>query len=582
MPASLHLFDLERHASPLPETFAELEAIRQSHRARLDRKNLRFVEFALRFEERIAAVRHGGPAPLQQANACRRAAWRFELPEADAPAAYQAAVEIAADLGLVAYDAALGRGFLPDGRVVPAESAAVPAAAPRADALHGEAEVRAVLAPALARAMAASGFTLEPAATDSPAAPIVLGRQLGPVRQALTVQLHRHERLEMTWRVWHAACTAVFGRVDGPGTDAVEAFELPLDFFEPGPVSAHRWQLERVDDLPAVLALVSDRVLPLADLTRDLHGLDQVLNDASADTVRTPYRDAYGWLGRPAGSDGSRSLRDISANRVQRLVIAHLNGNPATGDIDRWLDAHQPPAIVAGPASARRSLVVVRAGRVSTPPADDAAPSPARATLEAVRAVLASTPTLAAWPDAQAWRAALRPIPASLQASRPDPRGRRCHHWEVTEALRQGLAKDRAAFWNRFAGPDGGAELERLWRAKAQTLPAEVRIAGDGLACRVRTLPGRAGAGDIDVAWLEFPPIQGLHEERVLALARRDDAWRMYRMGYDHALHEGRMRLRIEYWIRHASGSGHRVTRDTLPREFSVDEFLERVRETFD
>ncbi|MFL6680920.1 MAG: hypothetical protein ACJ8IK_21455 [Burkholderiaceae bacterium] len=555
MPASLHLFDLERHASPLPETFAELEAMRQSHRARLDRKNLRFVEFALRFEERIQAVRNGRAAPLQQANACRRAAWRFELPEVDAPAAYRAAVEIAAALGLVAYDATLGRAFLPDGRVVPAQFPAVPAAAPHTDRLRGEHEVRAVLAPALAGAMAASGFAPVPAAT--PADPVVLVRQLGPVRQALTVQLRRNERLEMSWRVWHEACTAVFERVDGPASGAVAAFELPLDFFEPGPVPTHRWQLERLDELPGVLALVRDRVLPLAELTQDLHGLDQVLNDASAESVRTPYRDAYGWLGRPAGSDGSRSLRDISATRVQRLVIAHLNGNPATGDIDRWLDA-------------------------STPPADDAAASSARATLDAVRAVLASTPPLAAWPDAQGWRAALRPIAASLQACRPDPRGRRCHHWEVTEALRQGLAKDRAAFWNLFAGPDGGAELQRLWHAKALTLPAEARVASDGLACRVRTLPGRAGAGDIHVAWLEFPPIQGVHEERVLALARRGDAWRMYRMGYDHALHEGRMRLRIEYWVGHASGSGHLVRRETLPREWSVDEFLQRVRETFD
>ena len=75
---------------------------------------------------------------------------------------------------------------------------------------------------------------------------------------------------------------------------------------------------------------------------------------------------------------------------------------------------------------------------------------------------------------------------------------------------------------------------------------------------------------------------RGVHEERVLALARRGDAWRMYRMGYDHALHEGRMRLRIEYWVRHASGNGHRVMRDTLPRELGIDEFLQHVRETFD
>lgn len=179
MPSSLHLFDPQRHALPLPENFAALEAMRELLHARADGKNLRFVEFALRFEDRFKDA--GRTTTLQQANACRRAAWQFDLPSVDEMPAYRAAVEIAGALGLVAYDATLGVGFLPDGRVVPTEfaQAATPVApaeklpwgARPPDALRGESEVREVLAPALARAMAGSGFELEAAPPEHPTRP---------------------------------------------------------------------------------------------------------------------------------------------------------------------------------------------------------------------------------------------------------------------------------------------------------------------------------------------------------------------------------------------------------------------------
>ena len=90
MPSSLHLFDPDRHALPLPESFAALEAMRELLHARADGKNLRFVEFALRFEDRFKDA--GRTTPLQQANACRRAAWQFDLPNVDEMPAYRAAV----------------------------------------------------------------------------------------------------------------------------------------------------------------------------------------------------------------------------------------------------------------------------------------------------------------------------------------------------------------------------------------------------------------------------------------------------------------------------------------------------------
>lgn len=403
--------------------------------------------------------------------------------------------------------------------------------------------------------MAGSGFELEAAPPDEPGAPIVLARRLGAVRQVLAVNLMRYEVLNLTLRVWHDACTPVLAQALGPEPHRDTAFELDMAFFEPGPDSLHRWKLERLAQLPAVLALVCGRVLPLAGLCTDLHGLDQLLNDASADAVRTPYCNAYTWSDRPDGSDGSRSLRDEVFPLAQRLVIAHLNGNPLAAHIARELEDHwQHSSFWRAPQE--------------------------REALAAVRAALAHTPPLTHWDDVTAWRAALRPIPASLQSHTPDPRGRRCHHFEVTEALHQDVRNDAEGFWARFAGPAGASELSRVWQEKADTLPVAARIPPGGLQCHVVTLPGKAGEDAIEVVCLCFPPITGLDEHRFLALARRSDVRRMYRMGYDNALDDdGQMQLRIEYSARH--GSADVTTRETLEAELSVQEFLERVTQLF-
>ncbi len=556
---------------PLPESFAALEAMREALHARTDGKNLRFIEFALRFEARVNSAVSGREAVLRQAQACRHAAWQFDLPAVDELQAYEAAVEIAGALGLVAYDATLGLGFLPDGRVVPTEFARPDGAALGGgsgsvearpwgwrppDALQGESEVREVLAPALARAMAGSGFALVSEPREGPGVSVVLVRELGVMRQALSVQLMRYEQLSLTFKVWHASCTAVLAQALGPAPHRDAAFELDLKFFEPGPESQHNWSLDRMARLPAVLALVCGRVLPLAELTRDLHGLDQLLNDASADSIRTPYRNAYPWSGRPDGSDGSRSLLDLTRPLVRRLIVAHLDGHPAASDIDRELEAHW-----------RRS--------------DDWHAPRELEVLAAVRGVLAHTAPLARWTHLAEWQAARRPIPGSLLARAVDPRGWRCHHHEVGEALHQDLCKAPADFWNRFTRANALAEFKQLWDRVADTLPAPERIAPEGLDCQVRTLPGKADAGAISVVCLCFPPITGLDEQRMLALARRGEVWRMFRMGYHFALEDDeRMLLRIEYWVR--NGNGHSITRETLDAELGIEIFLDRIAQLFD
>jgi len=557
MSSSLYLFDLSRHALPLPTSFEDLESLRQTLSDKPAGKNLRFIEFALRFEDRFpvrageAVGRTGSSSLLDRASTVRNAAWHFDLPFVDTMSAYRAAVEIAASLGLVAYDPELGIGFLPDGQVIPAEFAQFDAGAPPPDdTLRGDDEVQAVLAPALARAMAPHGFTLEPDRPENFVRTLSLARTLGPVRQRLHVQLWRYEEVGLTFQVEHDACTAVYVAAHGQEShpDEALALRLSLKFFAPGPEWTHRWYLERRSQLGPLLEMVRGKLLPLAELSRDLGGLDQLLNDDSADTIRTPYKTAYDLMGRPAGSDGSRSLREEFDDHPARLVIAHLNGNPSAPRIAERFDARYADARQARGREAYLKL----------------------------REALASTAPLAHWPDDLAYRATMRQLPQSLLHREFDPRGRRCHHWEVTESLRQALSKDPAQFWARFAGESGPVELQRLWCEKADTLPPSERIESVGLACRLTTVGSPAQADDIQLLLLEFPPIQGLDECAVLALARVGETYRRYGMGHYHALENDAVQTQMAFQVK----SG--ITQRQLPGLLGDQEFLDFVRSTFE
>jgi hypothetical protein len=358
----------------------------------------------------------------------------------------------------------------------------------------------------------------------------------------------RYEQVEMAFVVEHEACMALHLAAHAQETLEPVALRLDLDFFEPGPDSAHRWKLERHRDLEGVLAMVRDKLLPLADLTSELGGLDQMLNGDSAAGIRTPYKTAYSWLGRPRGSDGSRSLLETCRDRSARLVVAHLNGNPSTAHIAEWFDAYHADA---GQARSRDAYL-------------------------RLRNVLGSAAPLAHWQDPQAYRASMRAVPRSLLHEECDPRGRRCHHWETTEALHQALSKDRAQFWKRFAEGGGLIELQRLWREKAETLPLSERIDPAGLGCHVTALGGVANATDVQVLMLEFPPIRGLDECAVLALARAGGTYRTYRMVHHHAMEDDKIRILMAYQ------ANATITQKSLERLLSVREFLDFVRDTFE
>jgi hypothetical protein len=169
----------------------------------------------------------------------------------------------------------------------------------------------------------------------------------------------------------------------------------------------------------------------------------------------------------------------------------------------------------------------------------------------------------------------MRKLPQSLVHRQFDPRARRCHHWEITEALHQSLSKDPAQFWDRFAGGGGLVELQRLWSEKADTLPPSERIQSAGLACRLMSVSAPTQAADIQVLLLEFPPIQGLGECAMLALARAGETYRRYSMGHHHALEDGAVSTQMAYQVKSA------ITQQQLPALLGIQEFLDFVRNAF-
>jgi hypothetical protein len=170
----------------------------------------------------------------------------------------------------------------------------------------------------------------------------------------------------------------------------------------------------------------------------------------------------------------------------------------------------------------------------------------------------------------------MRTLPQSLLHREIDPRGRRCHHWEVTGSLHHALSEDAAQFWVRFAGEGGLAELQRLWRDKAHTLPPSERIEPVGLACRLMSVGGPTDADKIQVLLLEFPPIQGLEECAVMALARVGGTYRRYSMGYYLALENDMVQAQMAFQVKAAT------VQKQLPGLLGVQEFLDFVRNTFE
>lgn len=508
MSSSICIFDLGRHPLPSPTSLRDFGVLMEALCDRPDGPNLKYTQLALRLERRFAA---GGPAfwrvrPLDSAKALRRAAWQFELPPADAMAVLQALVDLAGELGLVVYDDQAGVGFLPDGTVIPAAAAQLPAPAPIQDEEVGGAEILdpsdacALLQPLLSKLLQPAGFVVSPSAERDC---LEFQRGRGPLRQVVSLRVLRRMRLEGWLFVYHDAVSAAWRQVNGPNAHERLALRLELRFFHPGPEIGPDWPMERTGHAAAVVEVVRDKVVPFLDLCADLRGLDQVLNDPAMDDVRTAYKTAN--RVRPAGADGSLGLHELFGRGASSLLVARLDGNPRFAQMLAAMDAWH---------------------------ARGEEPRSQREDFERLRPAIVASQALAAWPDATAFDAARRPIPAGLFAPATHPREIRRHAWEATLPLQLQAHDQPDAFWQRFGQDDGQAQLRAHWDAIGETLPPAERVPAAGLSCeRIRVAQPA-----LDVLLLQFPPSDRLSEIQALALVRGVHGVQTYMVRNPHKL----------------------------------------------
>ena len=541
MSNGIYIIDPKRHGIALPEALADFGAILEKFAGVQDTVNPAFVELGRRLE---AGLPPGSwlSSPAREASEVRSALWNLGLPDIEMLAAERLIAESVRELGLIAYDDQVGIGFLPDGRIAPEDMRAVweetlasVDAGERVDGIGGFGKY--VLAP-LQEILAPAGFKLEKKA-NSESHHFV--RTLDALRQEITIRPMRYGEIEMHFAVYHDGLKALWKALQPGTTYEIPAYFLDLGIFNPGPDLFPRWYIEHPRDMLPIVELMQRKAIPLANFCRDLHGLDQLMNDDSADAIRSPKGRLPG-KHRVPGSDGSVGVRD-RMHGWTRFVIAHLAGNPRLAEIKAQVDQ-----LCERRADLRDEFLRVQ---------------------EALQAV---TP-LARWRDAAQHRATLRRIPAGLLERPADPRAARLHHFEIGQQLEAAAAADPAAFLATYAGADGDEQLRRLWESHGLTLPEEDRLAADGIGRELRAVS--ASPAPLEVLLVRLPAATNVGEMSSIAVARRGGAHLAYTFANEYRLEEGRLVQKFVF-----THGGVTSTRQHS-QPVGIDDFVAHIAKTF-
>jgi hypothetical protein len=521
MSAGIYVIDPKRLGIAMPATLKDFGAILEKWAGVEGEPNPAFVELARRLEARFPSPEVAGAdsvwlsSPVAEAAALTGAIWNLGLPDREMVAAERLIAQAAGALGLIAYDDQVGIGFLPGGAIVPEERRALwegtLAAIDAGLDIEGETGVKTHVLPALQAILAPLGFKLQP---ERDGEYFKLVRTLGALRQVVSIRSMRYGRVQLFFAVYHDALTAFWYALAPKAVFEMSAFMLDLEFFHPGPEWIGSWYVSHPHDVRPLVELMQRKVIPLASFCRDLHGLDQLLNDESADAIRT-VKGRHISPRRPDGGDGSAGIRD-GGRSWGRLFIAHLAGNPRVAEIAAQAAAHAQSADMFREEYVR------------------------------VVAALPGVAPLAKWRDAAQHRASMRRIPAALLERAPLAKARRLHHYEFSRVLEKAAQADPAAFWSEWSAPGSEARLRELWQARAATLPLEDRLEATGLACGVRAVAGSPG-GPVEVLLVEFPPAPNLDETSYLAIARRGELHIVYTFDNEHQLRDRRVVPKFVY-----------------------------------
>lgn len=503
MPQSIYIFDLERHALPLPRDVKDFSVLLEALGGREDTRNPKFMQLGMRLDMRFSGAK---PSiwlnnPIEEAMSLRQAVWHFELPPADAHSVFLAVVEMADSLGLVVYSDDVGVGFLPGGIIIPADAAMVAPARPveAGEPFREPSHAIRVLQPLLAQCLAPAGFaTMESEWPEY----MVFGRTVGTMRQKISLRVLSYLTLDGSLSVYHDSVTAVYTSAIGrPYEHEPVAMHLDIDFFHPGLDVLLNWNIEHTGHIPLLLALLRDKLIPLANLCSDLRGIDQVMSDPTMSEVRTVYPSAPVWS-RPIGASSFLSLPDAYLWNLSRLVVARLAGNP---EFDRILTDFDNQI-------ERREIVIPRWEAEQ---------------FDRFRVAILAAQPLMHWNDTADFLAARKPTPPSLLPKPTDPRERRFHARETARLLWRQADEEPQLFWDRFATGDGFAALQARWNEVGEKLPLKERVDQSGLACLVLAVPQRETSGR-KIVLLEFPPSTRVGEWQALALVQGADGFIRY------------------------------------------------------
>jgi hypothetical protein len=545
--STIYIIDPKRHAIELPRTLADFGAILERWGGEDDEVNPAFVALGKRLESRFPPPETAGDdsvwlaSPAAEAATLGSAVWNLELPREDTIAVERFIAASAGELGLIAYDDQIGIGFLPGGAIVPEDRRALwsesLAAIDSGAVLGGASDVRKLVLATLDTILAPEGFKLLPRKSRHDP---TFARTLGPLRQYLSMRIIHDDTCEFTFIVRHDALKAFWEGMYPGSTYEPAAMVVSLDFFHPGPARIGSWVVTSRASVRELVQLMRGKLLPLANLCRDLHGLDQLLNDESADTIRS-IKGRLRAPHRRHGTDGSKGLRD-DTRYWPRLAIARLAGNPREAEVAAQVDGYY-----ANPEHHRQPEYAL------------------------VKEALKTLAPLAKWRDAAQHRAALRPIPASLLAREAHPLAARMHHYEVSSQVRVEAEADPVSFWKRYAAPGGDELLVERWNAHGATLPAADRLPAEGVGREV-VAPPAVGSPAVEVLLVRFPPSAHVEEMSYLAVGRTGSTYLVYTFENYPWFYNGVIPTLFNRTI----GQG-RSTRESRERP-SVEQFVEYVR----
>lgn len=349
MSHSIYLYDPSQAALAQPRSLADFGDVLLALQDRSPGPNARFQRFAHLLLAGAATDWEWPGDPAATARTHAGALWNFDLPHDDPVRAMRRVIDCAVAAGLAAYDDQIGLGFLPDGRVIPAEREAEWRAS--VEAIDEEprrkttAAMRRELRAAMEAALAASGFAFDGPTAKARKADVVFFRPIEGGHQAIDAYLQGASP-QFQCRI---NCYGFLDRITqlhlGPLRDPKLMPQPRTYYFELEDLAegfeAKRLFVEPEERLRDLMGLLSGKALPLLDSARDVAGIDALMNDDASPMKASMWR----WC------------------TVSALAVAHLAGRP---DFDRLADeivASARTRVDGTPGALERLLACIRSGQ---------------------------------------------------------------------------------------------------------------------------------------------------------------------------------------------------------------------------